>query len=124
MTLTISIQDFFRFPDEVASSLGIGEKGQTILSTALGGYLLVFVILALLWGVLELFGAVVRGRQKNRQAIPIPPPQDERPALKPEEPASDPGAGDPELAAVIAAAVSAYTGRPASSFRVVSYRKR
>ena len=127
MILSFSLSDFFRFPDDVASSLGIGEKLRTILSTALGGYLLVFIVLGLIWGILELFGVFIQKSQKQKTLIPSSPaPAVSQPSAPPiptpslPEEASD----DTETVAAIAAAIAAYTGRPAESFRVVSFRKR
>ena len=41
---------FQLIPSEVAGSLSWAEKLETILTTAVGGYVLVFIVLALIWG--------------------------------------------------------------------------
>jgi hypothetical protein len=119
---------FFAFqliPPEVAGSLSWAEKLETILTTAIGGYVLVFIVLALIWGILELFHFAFVGK---KEAAPSPQP---KPSVEPvpviEEapqtfaPAID---NEEEIVAAIMAAISAYTDKPTSSFRVVSFRKK
>jgi len=114
---------FQLIPPEVAGSLSWAEKLETILTTAVGGYVLVFIVLALIWGILELFHLAFAGKketapQPKQPAKPAPvieeAPQAPAPAIDNEE----------EIVAAIMAAISAYTDKPTSSFRVVSFRKK
>jgi hypothetical protein len=45
-------------PSEVAGSGSWADKLETIATTAVGGFLLVFVVLAIIWLILEVFGKV------------------------------------------------------------------
>lgn len=114
---------FQLIPPEVAGSLSWAEKLETILTTAVGGYVLIFIVLALIWGILELFHLAFVGKketapQPKQPAEPAPvieeAPQAPAPAIDNEE----------EIVAAIMAAISAYTDKPTSSFRVVSFRKK
>lgn len=108
---------FALFSDEVSASYSIGEKLETILTTAVGGYLLVFLVLALIWGVLEIFNTAF-GKKKQ------PPVPKEEPAPVPMEEPTPSLPDETELVAAIAAAIAAYTDKPLGSFRVVSFRKK
>ena len=104
---------------------GAAEKGLTlsdklgyILNTALVGYLLVFAVLAVIWGIIEIFGKVLHRKDKTdvsaeQKVVADTVTETEETETK----------NDEELVAVIAAAISAYTEKPLSSFRVVSFRK-
>jgi Oxaloacetate decarboxylase, gamma chain. len=76
------------------------------------GLLTVFVVLMLLWGILELFRIVFDRKPKN-----IPVVQDE-------EPQETGDNTDAALVAAITAAVSAYADKPASQLRVVRFQKK
>ena len=115
-----------------------GEKfalcGRMIL-TGMGTVLLVLVIL---WGVIAVFGAVAKMSERREQQRIMeevrnsPAPNDMKsrassapaPAAEPEEAS---GADDGVLIAVITAAIEAYRaaeGKPAGSYRVVSFRQK
>ncbi len=113
---------FQLIPPEVADSLSWAEKLETILTTAVGGYVLVFIVLALIWGILELFHLAFAGKKETAPQ----PKQPAKPAPVIEEaPQEDaPIANEEEIVAAIMAAISAYTDKPTSSFRVVSFRKK
>lgn len=106
---------FSLFPDEVSSTLTLSEKFGTVLSTAVVGYLVVFIVLAIIWGILEIFGKVFN--KKTDKAVSLPAPE---PDATPVAEADNTG----ETVAAIIAAISMYSDRPASSFRVVSFRKK
>ena len=113
---------FQLIPSEVASSMSWAEKLETVLTTAVGGYVLVFIVLALIWGILELFHLVFAGKKET-----TPPPKSPiNPSSTVEEvpSVSDTVANEDELVAAIMAAISAYTDKPTGSFRVVSFRKK
>ena len=82
------------------------------------GMSVVFAVLLLLWGALELFHLVVSTIEKKRTKTPAP-----KPAAVPvvEVAASD---DESELVAVMAAAIAAASEEnPEGSFRVVSFRR-
>ena len=113
-------------PPEVAGDGTWAEKLETILTTAVGGFLLVFLVLAIIWLLLEIIGkAFAKGTVKTplaeeeKEALPI---ADEPSAPVSAAPTSV--ASDEEIVAAIMAAISAYTGKPMSRFRVVSFRKK
>lgn len=94
---------------------------------------MVFAVLALLWGILALFGKVMtRTKKQTAPAEPVAPVEPAAPVA--EEPVADAAtvaeADDGELIAVITAAVAAaiesdeeLSSRFASGFRVVSFKK-
>lgn len=97
------------------------------------GMFMVFAVLALLWGILTIFGKVMT-RQKKQANEPAPAP--EAPAEEIASAVSEPGStvapveDDGELIAVITAAVAAaiesdevLSSRFESGFRVVSFKK-
>jgi sodium pump decarboxylase gamma subunit len=114
-------------PPEVAGEGTWAEKLETILTTAVGGFLLVFLVLAIIWLLLEIIGkAFTKGTVKTplaeeeKEALPI--------AYEPPAPAPvaapTSASSDEEIVAAIMAAISVYTGKPMSRFRVVSFRKK
>ena len=99
-------------------SLTLSDKLGYILNTALVGYLLVFAVLAVIWVIIEIFGKVLHRKDKTdvsaeQKVVVDAVTETEETETK----------NDEELVAVIAAAISAYTEKPLSSFRVVSFRK-
>jgi Na+-transporting methylmalonyl-CoA/oxaloacetate decarboxylase gamma subunit len=96
----------------------------------------VFLVLAVLWGVISVFGAVAKLKEKKERERIMeevrnsPAPNDVKavkpeagPVFEEEEEAEDPGV----LIAVITAAVEAYraaAGLPAGGYRVVSFRRK
>ena len=112
---------FLNFSKEVSSDLTLSEKLESILTTGVGGYLLVFVVLALIWFILAIFGKMFDKKEKKPEeksdAVIIPAD----PAPAPIAPAES---DDTAVVAAIVAAISAYTGKPAGGFKVVSFRKK
>lgn len=115
----------FNFSDEVASKLTLSEKLESILTTGVGGYLLVFVVLALIWFLLAIFGKLFDRKPKEEadkeieaapKAAPEPEPVPVAPAAQDQD--------DAAIVAAIVAAISAYSGKSAGGFRVVSFRKK
>ena len=103
------------------------ENLRLLWKTPLVGMLMVFSVLALLWGVLTLFQLVfdkkpkANAKTEQKSAAPAPVAQ---PVATPAVAKND----DAELVAVITAAVAAYMqseGNPApdGSFRVVSFKR-
>ena len=112
---------FLNFSKEVASDLTLSEKLSSILTTGVGGYLLVFVVLALIWFILAILGKFF-DRKANSTTVTETAPV--TPAPAPEPVSASPVSDDGETVAAIVAAISAYSGKPASGFRVVSFRKK
>ncbi len=118
---------FLNFSDEVSSTLSNSEKLETILTTGVGGYLLVFVVLALIWIILALFGKLFVHRQEtetNEEPIGNPVTEAPAPVVQTVTEAPAPVGDDPAVIAAIVAAISAYTEKPPVGFRVVSFRKK
>ena len=102
------------FSEEVSSNLSMPEILSEIFNTALVGYLIVFAVLGIIWGLLEIFGKIFSAKKKTAPA-PV--------AVSSDEPDTQSGGDDGATVAAIIAAISAYTGKSSSSFRVVSFRK-
>ena len=113
-----------------------GEKFALCGRMILTGMGTVFLVLVILWGVIAVFGAVAKMSERREQQrimeevrnSPAPneltKPAPSVPAPEPEEtPVEDGGV----LIAVITAALEAYRaaeGKPAGSYRVVSFRQK
>ena len=117
-----SLSDLLNFDKAVSNDMTMGQKLENILTTAVGGYVLVFAILALIWGLLELFSVFFskkKEKPKNEAAIISEPTITE--TVK--EEATD----EAELVAAITAAITAYRSTEEASgtaFKVVSFRKK
>lgn len=103
-------------------NLTLSEKLSHIVNTALVGYLLVFAVLAIIWGILEIFGRVLSKKsQKSNGALSGDTVLD---SVSDSSVQNNTESGnEEEIVAAIAAAISSYTQKPLSSFRVVSFRK-
>lgn len=111
------------------SSARLELAGQVVLI----GMGMVFAVLALLWGILAIFGKVMTRKKQPAPVEPVAPAETAAPVA--EEPVADATAAasapdDGELIAVITAAVAAaiqsdeaLSSRFASGFRVVSFKK-
>ena len=115
---------FQLIPPEVAGSLSWAEKLETILTTAVGGYVLVFIVLALIWGILELFHLAFAGKKETSPSPQPKQPAEPAPVIEEALQENAPVTNEEEIVAAIMAAISAYTDKPTSSFRVVSFRKK
>ena len=103
------------------------EAGQMTLM----GMLMVFAVLAILWGVLAIFKLIFAGKTakaatpKVKEAKPAPAPVKEQPSVS----VAAQNASNDELIAVLTAAVAAYMAEEnggevsTSGFRVVSFRR-
>ena len=111
---------FLNFSKEVASDLTLSEKLNQILTTGIGGYILVFAVLALIWFILALFGKVFDRKPKIKKVETVTAPKTEAISPTPAPAEQD----DKMIVAAIVAAISAYEGKPTSSFKVVSFRKK
>ena len=110
------------------NGMTLAEKAADSLSMIVRGMGMVFVVLILLWGALSLFRVVFYDLPNKRKKAEKPEDNNaQQPAVQTIEPEPEPvieeSADDTELVAVIAAAVSAYTDKPLTSFRVVSFKR-
>ena len=112
-----------------------GEKLALCGRMLLTGMGTVFLVLAFLWGVIAIFGAVAKlAEKRERERIMeevrnSPAPNDaKKPVSVPEtSPVEEEEENSGALIAVITAAIEAYRsaeGLPAGSYRVVSFRKK
>lgn len=88
------------------------------------GLATVFLALACLIGMVSLFRLIFSKRPQKNRPFPAPLPEvsgpSNRNAKAPEAAPQEPAGPGGELIAVIAAAIAASEGRPASSFRIAS----
>ena len=99
-------------------NIPFGEAALYGLQMLLIGMAIVFAVLALLWGILELSGQIFK------KLTGAPAPKVEK---KPEPVAvaeAAPATDDLELIAVLTAAVAAMESAPAARFRVVSFKRK
>lgn len=100
------------------------DRVSEALKISLLGIATVFAVLAIIWGVLEIFryffydipNKKKNGETETKEEIPAPAPA---PVITYEQPVSS----NEEIVAAITAAISVMMDKPATSFRVVSFRK-
>ena len=118
-------------PDQYDKPLeNMSDRVSMALDMLLRGMGTIFIVLALLWGILAIFSAILH-HGKNQPATPKavrPAPAKKTPAPKAAPavaPVSAPTqpAEDTALIAAITAAVAAYLDQPTTSFRVVSFKR-
>lgn len=99
------------------------DRVSEALKTSVLGIATVFAVLAIIWGILELFKVFVYDiPNKNKGAKTEV--KEEKPAPAPvSAPAPVLVSSDEEIVAAITAAISVMMDRPTTSFRVVSFRK-
>ena len=108
----------------LSDSLSLGDRFNYMWVGVLVGMLVVFSVLALLWLILEAFGAVARKGEKAAQ--PAPAVVAPAPAPVPETASTE---NDEEIVAAITAALAVYmeeakAANPSiNGFRVVSFKK-
>ena len=100
-----------------------GQNTKSSLLDSLLGMGVVFAVLAVLWGSIELFHVCFKaasGKKKNKNEpepeIPVEPEE-----IVPAE--TEPEQDELEVIAAISAALSEYLNIPQSAFRVVSFRR-
>ena len=113
--------------DLMNNPMGFGERVLMGLQVTLFGMAVVFSVLILLWGILELFRVIFYEIPKKKAAeaekkptepeTPAPAPVVEEPVETVEE------TDDAEIVAAITAAISVVMDKPQTSFRVVSFRR-
>ncbi len=110
---------------QITDSTGYGERITMGLSTMIFGMLVVFSVLILLWGILELFHfafAKATSKKPNANATKkeiVPPAPIPQVAPVVPTPATDDGA----MIAAITAAIALTLQKPTTSFRVVSFQR-
>ncbi|MBQ7822140.1 MAG: OadG family protein [Clostridia bacterium] len=109
------------------SSWTFADRVSEALSVSLLGLGTTFAVLALLWGVLEIFRFFFydlpnkRKNGKKTESAPVKPAPAPAPVAAPV--VSRAADSDEEIVAAITAAVSLVLDKPATSFRVVSFRR-
>ena len=113
--------------DPAARFTNFSEALGYSLSTAFFGIAVVFGVLALIWGILEIFRVVFYTIPNRKKASPAPKTEAPVP-VKTEVPATSAATipNDEELVAAITAAISAFRNAEGvtGGFRVVSFKKR
>ena len=110
----------------LSDSLSLGDRLNYMWVGVLVGMLVVFSVLALLWLILEAFGAVARKGKKADKATPAPSMVAPAPAPVSETASTE---NDEEIVAAITAALAVYmeeakVANPSiNGFRVVSFKK-
>ena len=110
----------------------IGDVFKNGGAYALVGLLTVFVVLAIIWGLLELFHIICHGKKPKKQNAPViqvpttpPVPAPASTDMAETAPAQTQDQDDEEIIAVIAAAIAAAQNEsPLGSFRVVSFKRK
>ena len=119
-----SLSDILKFDEAVANNMTMSEKLQNIAVTALGGFLLVFTVLTLIFLLLKVFSLFFTQKKTEEKPIEAEEIIAHEPVMIPVvEPESDDG----ELIAAITAAITAFRSESVektTGFRVVSFRKR
>ncbi len=103
--------------------MSFSDRASEALQVSLLGIGTVFAVLAILWGVLEVFRFFfydLPNKAKKTEKKAEAPKQ--APAASP-APVVQLQSSDDEVVAAITAAIAVVLDRPASSFRVVSFRK-
>lgn len=94
------------------------------LETMAFGMIVIFAVLMLIWGILELFHIAFHGVSKEKKA---PAPKKVAPAPAPApvapQPVASPVQDDGALIAAITAAIAVAMQQPTTSFRVVSFKR-
>ena len=110
----------------LSDTLSWGDRLNYMWVGVLVGMLVVFSVLALLWLILEAFGAVARKSKKENNPVPAPAVVAPAPAPVPETASTE---NDEEIVAAITAALAVYmeeakAANPSiNGFRVVSFKK-
>ena len=104
-------------------SMTLSDRVTVSLQTSLLGLGTVFAVLALLWGALVLFRVVFAGIEKKSANAAGEAPAAAVPTPVEVVPSAAEGSDDSEVVAAITAAISVMLDKPATSFRVVSFRR-
>lgn len=125
MLLNAGILDFTSRFGEEGGYQTIGEALAGGFPVFLVGILTVFAVLAIIWGVLEIFHYLACTLPSKRQEKRENKTTEETPIVPAEDTIPSDNATDEEIVAVIAAAIAAAQAEsPSGQFRVVSFRKK
>ena len=122
------MMNVFALVAENATEMTFAERAKTAGIVSLQGMLTIFLVLAILWGAVELMHYVLVGsKEKAPKSAPAPAPAKEASPAPVATPAAAPAtvSDDGAIVAAITAAISAqlasngYTG----GFRVVSFKR-
>lgn len=119
-TMYLSVLSKQWLPDDATFS---DRFGLGILTTVLG-MAIIFVLLAVLWAILELMKFVPAAKTAKSTPAPAEKAVQQAPAAAVVSKPAETQADDTELIAVITAAIAAHTGANPSSFRVVSFKRK
>ncbi len=118
---------------DLDNGMTFGERVSMGLQVLVFGMAVVFAVLILLWGILEIFRIIFYELPKKKAAKAAAAPAESVPAPKEASaPAAEPEPiveaaseelDETELIAAITAAISVCMDKPQTSFRVVSYRR-
>lgn len=86
------------------------------------GYVLVFVVLCFLWGVLEVMRVVLAPKKPKQKATSVQPAE-EQPVTVPEPAAASDDMEEEELVAVLTAAVAASLNTSTYNLRIKSFKR-
>ena len=118
---SVDINSVMNNPDSMSERLAMS------LQMMILGLATVFAVLIILWGVLVLFRIFFYDMRMAKKAPAASkdqaPKADPAPAVPAPVAEPVPAADDKQLIAVIAAAIAEAEGKPASAFRVVSFRR-
>lgn len=107
--------------------MSMSERLALSLQMIVLGLATVFAVLIIIWGVLVLLRVFMYDMKKDKsseQSAKQAPAEKQAPAPAPAPAApAVPATDDKQLIAVLAAAIAASEGKPASAFRVVSFRR-
>ena len=108
--------------------MNMSERLALSLQMIVLGLATVFAVLIIIWGVLVLLRVFMYDAKKDKTSEPTAKQapaekQAPAPAPAPAAPVAPTATDDKQLIAVLAAAIAASEGKPASSFRVVSFRR-
>ena len=104
-------------------SMTLSDRVTVSLQTSLLGLGTVFAVLALLWGALVLFRVVFAGIEKKSASAADEASAADVPTPVEVVPSAAEVSDDSEVVAAITAAISVMLDKPATSFRVVSFRR-
>ena len=115
------LEKLLNLGDEVKNAAPFSERVMMGLETALLGMGVIFSVLIILWAVLSVFKLIFYRPAKTEKKAEAQPVTAEAAQVQAADSATE--INDEELVAVITAAIAAMTDKPATSFKVVSFRR-
>lgn len=124
--ITEAVENASNSTDLMNSTMTFGERITMGLQVTLFGMAVVFAVLILIWGILEIFRIIFYELPKKKAEESEAKPQEVVETVAPVEvePVEEVAeTDDGEVIAAITAAISMMTDKPQTSFRVVSFRR-